>query len=99
MSYVLLLEVPNLTLNRGFSSGQCFSTIQLVLGVRQAGLPFAELLEGRSDDGSGADDAVPADPDVSQVPADDGLRLYDVLPVQHDVLRPAQHRQAAHSVS
>ena len=62
-------------------------------------LPLAKLLEGGPDDGPGADDAVSTDPNVGQVPADDGLVLNDVFAVQHDVLGAAQHRQAAHSVS
>ena len=62
-------------------------------------LPFAELLERRSDDGLRADDAVPADPDVGQVPPDDGLRLDNVLPVQDDVLRAAKHRHATNSIA
>jgi len=38
-------------------------------------LPFAEFLEGRPYHGLRADDAVPTDPHVGEVAADDGLRL------------------------
>ncbi len=62
-------------------------------------LPFAELLEGRSDDGLRADDAVTSDAHVGQVAADDGVRLHNVLPVKDDVLGAAQHRLAAHAVA
>lgn len=60
--------------------------------------PFAELLEGWSDDGVLADDAVAADPDVGQVSTDDGVRLYDHFTVEDNVLRAAQHCLPTHLV-
>lgn len=86
-------------------------------------LPFAELLERRSDDTPALHHTVSAHPDISQVSSDDAVIHDDgleeeslittsitsmfysfnslfclYLPVQDDVLTPAQNRLSAHFV-
>lgn len=52
----------------------------------------------RPDNSPRRHEALPADADVGQVPPDDAVRLDDRLALQHDILRPTQHRVLAHLV-
>ena len=60
---------------------------------------LAEFLERRPDDRFCANDAVAADSHVGQIPADDRLRLHNVLSVQDYILRSTEDRLSANAVS